>query len=365
MSATLIFPAVTPEAREYAYRERGHGRAVVAASSVPCDENAAFYSLWEYLPAIHEPRFPSAFRRLVERYGVDRLFVPVPSVHVFLRQYLAEHDLPLAIVNESPFEVEARRYRELLLAADQAMSLERAIAGTASRLSRERIAAMLRAAMLIHGESNESKLAAMMGIFASAPRGDVVEIGALVGRSAAALRLLAGYYAIGPVLTVDPWDGELSIQQDSPELIREMAFAWPPGVVAGQFRVNMLGLGSRDFAHLPLPSREAFEIYRRGGHIGDADFGGFRPEGRIAVLHIDGNHDYASVADDWLRWGSCLMPGGWVIFDDYVWAHGDGPRRVADEMLRSEHERIDCAFACGKALFIRLTTSPPDDGDKA
>lgn len=308
MSATLIFPAVTPEAREYAYRERGQGRTVVAASSVRGDENAAFYALWETLPTIHDPRFPAALRELVGRYEIDRLFVPVPSVHVFLRRYLAGHDLPLAIVNESPFEAQAHRHRESLLAAERAMGLERAIAGAASRLSRERIAAVLRTATLIHGESNEIKLAAMMGIFASAPPGDVVEIGALMGRSAAVLRLLAGYYDVGPVVTVDPWDGELSVQQDSPELIREMAFAWEPGVVATQFRINMLGLGSRGFAHLPLPSRKAFELYRQGGHLGDADFDGFIPAGRIAVLHIDGNHDYAAVADDWQRWGSRLMP---------------------------------------------------------
>ena len=216
------------------------------------------------------------------------------------------------------------------------------------------IAGILRQARVIYGESNEEKITAMMGIFASAIRGDVVEVGSLMGRTAAVLRLLARRYQTGPVLTVDPWDAGEGVQHDSPAFIQSMTHSWEPGLIANAFRINMLGMGSDDFFHLQLPSMQGFEVYGQRPRLGDDDFTGFTPSGRIAVLHIDANHDYAAVRDDLEKWGQCLVPGSWLILDDYVWAHGDGPQRVGDEWLAQRRDEIDTAFVCGKALFVHL-----------
>jgi hypothetical protein len=42
------------------------------------------------------------------------------------------------------------------------------------------------------------------------------------------------------------------------------------------------------------------------------------------------------------------------VLDDYLWAHGNGPQRMGDLLLEARRESIDCAFVCGKALFIRF-----------
>ena len=349
---TLVFPAVTPEALEYARQCRREGRVVVGAASVPAETTG--YDHWVHLPGVSEDAFPEAFIELVQQQDIRHIFAPVPSVWFFLERFIRERNLPLTLINESQFAAQARQYSELLQAADRFQPFERALAEGSSRLSREAIASILRQARLIHGESNEDKLAAMMGIFASAPKGDVVEIGTLMGRTAAVLRLLAEVYEIGPVLTVDPWAGTEAVQKDSPAFIQDMAFVWPPNCLPDGFRINMLGLGNKNFIHLRLPSADAFPKYASKQHLSDADFPGFTPCGRIAVIHIDGNHDYASVKQDIDLWGTRLAPGAWIIFDDYVWLHGNGPKRVADDFLGRNIHNISVAFCCGKAIFCKL-----------
>jgi hypothetical protein len=353
LATTLVFPAVTPGAIDYARKCRREGRRVVGAASVPAD--TAGYDHWGNLPGVNEDDFSAAFIDLVEQQGISHLFVPVPSAWFFLERFIREKNLPLILINESPFTVQACHYAELLQTADRLQPFERVLAQGASRLGREAIAAILRQARLIHGESNEDKLTAMMGIFASAPKGDVVEIGTLMGRTAAVLRLLAETYEIGPVLTVDPWAGEQAVQKDSPVYIQDMAFAWPKNSLPDGFRINMLGMGSRNFAHLRLPSAKAFPLYASGQHLCDADFSGFTPCGRIAVMHIDGNHDYAFVKEDIDLWGTRLAPGAWVIFDDYVWMHGDGPQRAGNDFLKRKSRDMELAFCCGKALYCKLS----------
>lgn len=352
LAATLVFPAVTPEAMEHARQCRREGRIVVGAASVPAETTG--YDHWAHLPGVNEANFSAAFIELVQQQNIRHIFAPVPSVWFFLERFIRERNLPLTLINESPFAAQARQYSELLRTADRLQPFERVLAQGSSRLSRAAIASILRQARLIHGESNEDKLAAMMGIFASAPKGDVIEIGTLMGRTAAVLRLLAETYEIGPVLTVDPWSGKEAVQKDSPAFIQDMAFVWPQNCLPDGFRINMLGMGNQNFAHLRLPSASAFPHYVSGQHLSDADFTGFAPCGRIAVIHVDGNHDYAAVKEDVELWGTRLAPGAWLILDDYVWMHGDGPRRVGDDFLNHNILNIELAFCCGKALFCKL-----------
>jgi hypothetical protein len=348
-SKTLVFPAVTPEARDYCRRARAEGREVVAAASIETDRS--FCDNWEYLPNINDVGFPEALASVVDRHQIGSIFVPVASAYFFLQRFIPKRLPYLKIVNRSPFEEQTARVQDLLAMADRLLPLERSIADGNSILSREAIAGILRQAMLIHGESSEEKIVAMMGIFARAPKGDVVEVGSLMGRTAAAMKVLANAYKIGPLLTVDPWDEDCMVQRDSPLFLQQMSQAWPQGTLSAGFCINMLGIGLRDHAHLSLTSGNAFEKYKKG--LIFPGLGGVPVEytGKIAVLHIDANHDQDAVLNDWNLWGTRLIPGGWLILDDYVWMHGDGPRRVGDMILRKHGGN---SFVCGKALFIHL-----------
>jgi hypothetical protein len=83
-------------------------------------------------------------------------------------------------------------------------------------------------------------------------------------------------------------------------------------------------------------------------------FGQVDYQGKIAVIHIDGNHDYAKVKLDCELWLPLMAPDGWLILDDYLWVHGDGPHRVGDAILERRTQDIERAFVCGKALFVKF-----------
>ena len=42
------------------------------------------------------------------------------------------------------------------------------------------------------------------------------------------------------------------------------------------------------------------------------------------------------------------------MLDDYDWDWGDGPRRVADDYLKTEAARIRLSFVSSGAMFIQL-----------
>ena len=196
-----------------------------------------------------------------------------------------------------------------------------------------------------------------MAIFATAPKGDVVEIGVLTGCSASVLEMMASRYDTGPVLAVDPWSYANSVQEESPRDLQEMVDVWDATVPFETFLTQLLPIARRGaFNYLPLTSRDAYGRWSGDqAVVRSAEFGETRYAGRIAVLHIDGNHDYAAVSEDVALWLPHLLPGGWVILDDYFWLHGDGPRRVGDAFLTIRAAEVARAFVCGSALFVRLS----------
>jgi hypothetical protein len=104
-----------------------------------------------------------------------------------------------------------------------------------------------------------------------------------------------------------------------------------------------------------MPSTEASEHYRNNPTVQTATFGKTTYSGRIALLHIDGNHSYANARADVTSWSNLVIPGGWIIIDDYIWPYGDGPQRVGDEFLEENHDKIAVSFVMGSALFIQIT----------
>nr|WP_316640664.1 class I SAM-dependent methyltransferase [uncultured Roseateles sp.] len=362
MNALLIFPAVTADAWEQARTARAEGRPFVFAGSMtepPVGAPADAAHHWAVLPTVHDPEFASAFRALVEARRINAIFAPVPSVHAFLKRFLSTSPMEAVLVNEAPIERQVRLLGEMESLSAELRKVERFASAGAAGVDDLELRAVVEAAMGTYGESGAEKIAALAGIMATAVPGDVVEIGALMGRSAVALRLLARRFGVGPVLTVDPWAPGEAVQADSPAAVRDdLIGQWDYERLARGFASRMYALGDTDFAHLRLPSRLAHEQYlaRRSIH-----YPPFKPahfSGEIAVLHIDGNHDYAAVRDDWSRWGQQLKAGAWVIFDDYVWAHGDGPRRLGDEVLRRNQGQISRTFVQDKALFVHFHDRP-------
>jgi hypothetical protein len=358
MGATLIFPATVPAALRYAEEARERGEEVVAAASVQSEEILRRFVKWVPLPGIYDVDFVEQLALLIESRSIERIYSPVPSVHAYLRRLLAERALGPRLIGTMPVTAEMQSFRALLGEAERHMAFIGQASDGRSRLGLLEIAAVIRQAELIYGESNAVKLAAMMAVFADAPKGDVVEIGSLVGRTAFVLVHLARRLEIGPTLAIDPWAASQSVQKDSPTGLLDLLDAWDLDLGFQDLVTNLIPVAAGGFGLLRMPASEGHSHYL-AGRVETPWFGVVEYGGRIAVLHIDGNHDRAAVAADCALWVPYLLPGGWLILDDYVWAHGDGPQRVGDALLIEGAERIERAFVCGKALFIKLRPDLP------
>lgn len=353
--AVLVFPATHPDGLEYVEASRERGEKVIAASSERGAEWAAELGELVVLPYVHDASFPDAFLELARRCHITRVYAPVAAVHSWLSRFIAEKHLAIRLVGESPIKREMERFSRLMGKVASYRAFIDQCAGGASDLDNLEIAAIFRMAGRIYGESNEHKMAAMMAIFSSAPKGDVVEIGSLVGRSATVLAFLARRYRIGNVLCVDPWDSQAATQRDSPDTVRlHMVGEWEYEMLPQDFVINTLPIGLGSFNYMRLESAEGFEMFRKNRTVVSRQFGHVDYQGKIAVIHIDGNHDYAQVKQDCDLWLQLMAPDGWLILDDYLWAHGDGPHRVGNALLKARAPDIERAFVCGKALFVKF-----------
>jgi Methyltransferase domain len=359
MNATLIFPSSVPDADRYAEAAQQRGERVVAASSLRYDESAEKFKTWFYLPNVHDPDFLRRLNEAITTYGIARVFCPVLVAYVALNRLVAEGRLSLPIIGEIPIDRHLRQHRKLMDDAALRHGFIQGFTGGRSPLSPIEVAAVLRQSMAIFGETDEAKIAAIMAIFADAPSGDIVEIGVLAGRSACVLALMAQRHQTGAVLVVDAWSTAEARQHDTPRDFQAMLDGWahivPLESFFESFVVSLLPVaaGTR-FNYLALASKNAHRAWSRERKVETPHFGKVDYTGTISVLHIDGNHDYDHVRADCDLWLPHMVPGGWLILDDYVWFHGDGPRRIGDELLVGYRERVQCAFVCGKALFVRL-----------
>jgi hypothetical protein len=181
-----------------------------------------------------------------------------------------------------------------------------------------------------------------------------VEIGSWWGKSAMLLATLARLHDLGPLLCVDPWSDSLLPQLDA-ALVDDSLQSISAERAFDVFSMNLLPVAAGRVNYLRMPSVVAAERYRQSPEVANPYFGSTRYSGRIALLHIDGNHDLAAVRADIQAWGPLLRrDGAWVVFDDYRWPYGSGPRVVADQFCQEHHEGIGCAFAMGGALFVGM-----------
>jgi len=243
----------------------------------------------------------------------------------------------------------AHRVAGLLL---QHLRIQKAEVFAPGHVNEQFEAGLLRLVDSIPGPCGEPKMVAVMEAMRHAPAGDVVEIGSWWGRSAALFGWLARHYSIGNLLCVDPWRGDALVQGEA------MVDAASAGLDAQEalriFEINLAPLAQGGLNYIHASSKEAATRYGPGVTVTTEAFGATTYTGRIAVLHIDGNHAEPEVAADCALWTAHVVPGGWIIFDDYEWAFGDGVRRVADAFVEANAQRTAARFEAGSALFLQL-----------
>ncbi|WP_073130483.1 class I SAM-dependent methyltransferase [Muricoccus roseus] len=345
-----------PDALAFRERAEARGASVIGASSIEDDPARGFYPEWEYLPFVTGDGFDTALAGLIRRRGVRSVYTPHFVIHRHLEERLGQIAPGTALAAGRFPQDEERAYRALRERVASLPCIAPPGAARAPLTPLERLG-LVRLTGTIPGMCGEEKMLALMEVMRHAPEGDIVEIGSWWGRSAALLVLLARRWGIGPVLCVDPWEsaampqGNALLDSTSARLDTEEALRI--------FEINLSPLAGGRLNYLRARSTAAC-AYAPGLEVTTAAFGTTRYSGRIAVLHIDGNHAHEEVERDIAAWVPRLRPGGWIIFDDYEWAFGDGPRRAADSFVAREAGRIAATFRAGPALLVQLRNHAHD-----
>jgi hypothetical protein len=354
----LIFPGGMPRSLDYLRKCLREGLAVIGASSLSYDVASAQYPAWLKLPYVNQPNFDDALHRAIEEFGVGGVYSPNPVVWNHLHEVLDRLAPGVELLNDSPIDEALAGYRD---ARDRARKLlEHPLPLASHRAPKPapgeiELAALFRHADTIPGMCDHQKTCALHEIARHAIRGDLVEIGSWWGKSAVILVRLARLYGIGKLLCVDPWSNQHLVQHDATGIVDSGSATVDAGEALAVFEMNLLPHGANQVNYLRMPSTEGARHYREQRDVTSASFGTTSYQGRIAILHIDGNHAYSAVKADIEAWSGLVADGGWIIFDDYTWPFGDGPRRTGDEFLAEHCQRIECGFVMGGALFLQLS----------
>lgn len=353
----LIFPAGMPRSLEYLERSLRTGQAVIGSSSLAYDVAKSRYPDWAHLPYITDPAFNDALVTLIAQYNVGAIYTPNVVAWSYLNRMLPLIAPDVPLVNASPLLDEVSGYKAATTRGRHLLEKPLSLASSVQQLpcaSELELSTLFRHATIIPGMCDDEKISALCEIVRHSVAGDIVEIGSAYGKSAFVLARLAQLYHTGKLLCIDPWQSEFTVQHDATGLLDSLVNDFDNDEMLRVFEMSLLPYSNGKINYLRLPSTEAVRHYATERDVTTSAFGTTTYGGQIAILHIDGNHSYEAARADIDAWSGHVLPGGWIIIDDYVWPYGDGPQRVGDEFLNENKHRLSCAFVMGTALFLQL-----------
>lgn len=354
--AILIFPSSIEASLHFLKDAKtwNHKEKVIGASSIDDDPYSGLFDSWEKLPFIHEHSFSVNLSEVISRNEITSIFTPhAPS---YLRLIEIKNQLPknVTIIGDGPFNIQMNSIRELN--SKTALNLKKInkLIGFSSSVGESLVASILNRSSSIYGECSEEKIIALCSIFSNCPKGDVIEIGTFFGKSAFVLNRLASHFNIGTTLAIDPWDSFTSIQKDSPSTIQNLSSVWDWELVFQGFLLNLQSSYSPHFNYIRASSQDAWGLYKSSNIISSKEFGNTPTTHKIAILHIDGNHDEKEISKDFKIWSQYLVDGAWIIFDDYNWSQGVGPKNIVEQINKDWKNKIICQFVAGGAAFLKI-----------
>lgn len=362
----LVFPLDMDKAVGFINNAKALNIEVVGASSVMTSADDFDVQSFHSLPFVTEQCFDGIFSELLTQQNITHVYTP----HAVIWSYLANFKTDVrcrvnfSLCDPSPYKADWLALQPSFEWADRLLSdqVVENIAATspltlAKTLTKGQYASLHRQFLSISGQCDDLKLLALAHIFRVLPQGDVVEIGSFTGRSAFAIGWLAGTYDIGNLVCVDPWDNKkVEGQGEGAAIINKEQEQGSDVVDFNQIFWSFIGAISLlgNVGYIKDISERAISQYNAAATMGELkslELGTVALTGQIAMLHIDGNHRYDYVCKDIEAWEPKVMPGGWILLDDYVWAFGDGPKIAGDELLLTG--KFDVAFTMSDTLFLR------------
>jgi SAM-dependent methyltransferase len=350
----LVFPSCLEAAARFADEAQRWRQRVIGASSLNVDPYAAHFSAWEKLPFIGDNEFFTVLSALVDREKIDSIYTAHAPTFNFLEAELPFRLPQIRLIGDGPIKTQTREVEQALEQAERDLTAIRNFGFAECPLPPQFVAGLLLQLERLHGECSREKALALCAMMPTAVKGDVVEIGSLFGKSTYLLNRLADRFHVGATLAVDPWLVDLAVQHEAAVHLQNASREWNWELVYQGFLVNMFGCATPPFNYMRATSAAAYARYSVKPEVASPEFGTTVLAGSISILHIDGNHDEAAVAEDFALWNRRLAPGAWIVFDDYNWPHGDGPRKVADRAIDEFGGRTRRCFFAGGALFINI-----------
>lgn len=351
----LLFPALLLESVQLKFMAAERGERVVAAASNADEPGLQLFEHRVLLPHVHNPAFPDVLSQLLGEEQITHIYCPHDRCYQHLWQIL-QHDNPTSVTLSNGFTQFMPDLVHDALSTTIAPFHEQYMARSLRRpiIPLDVLTAMMLTVSRIGGQSHAGKLAIIGCIAADVPSGDWIEIGVAGGRSAAFLALLQQFFGCGKLVAVDPWTNEEMLQNIN-ELDNNLPgdnSTWERSARVAM--LNLMPFGHNNIALMRLTSVDAHQFYIRNKFIASPWAGSVPITGRIGLLHVDGNHDFAKVAQDLGLWGELLLPGGWIVVDDYEWDYGTGPQRAADAWLNDHRDRVAEHFVAERAMFIKI-----------
>lgn len=355
----LVFPAVIDGSEEYLRIAKDLGIYTIAASSVPIEHDIEFADEFIYLPFITDSCFYEEFINIVYSKKITHIYAPHQGVWLFLRKLQKIPNVPnFKLCSTHKYEENWIKFQKNLVWAEKISNnqfLSSIDKPLFPKLSLVQYAALSRRFLRIPGECDLDKLEALCAIARILPSGDIIEIGSLFGRSAYALARLAQHYKIGSTISIDPWrKSEIEDQGPAANILRTSQNRNDPEKIFMNFQAEATDITG--LSYIRETSVNAVSFYKEAISQKTLNASGLDAVpvcGRVALLHIDGNHRYDHVMQDISNWASFVVPGGWILIDDYIWAFGNGPKIAGDELIMKQNCEFDLSFVAGDTLFIR------------
>lgn len=363
----LIFPLDIDHADAFIEVAKALGIEILGASSAMASQGDRQVDGFIRLPFVTDSEFDAALLLELERHAVTTIYAPHQGVwrHLDALRRTKPTLFRFNLCEPDPFSAARLRFAQHEKWADSASS-DPGFAGLIEAeaihpaLSSAFYAALHRQFLSIPGDSDLGKLDALCNIARLLPAGDFVEVGSLYGRSAFALGCLADRYKLGSLVCVDPWNFAAVTDQGPGAALLNADYTRMDIDLEKVFRIFLGAVAMvKNVGYIRKTSEAAASDYRLAvdcGELHSPELGCIPLAGHLSLLHIDGNHRYDHVQRDVELWSPYLVKGGWLLLDDYVWAFGDGPRRVGDALLGST--LYDSAFVSGDTLFMRRTAVP-------
>ncbi len=358
----LIFPIDIDAGQRLAAEASALGIPFIAASSQIQTLSGPGGGNIVSLPYVTDETFANRLRDLIQDQGITHIFTHHQGVWTRLQSLLIDRPAhyPVKLVQPDPYERDWIKIANSLDWADRVLAegftdtlADAVIPVDSPGINRSALAGLHQQFLLIPGQCDLAKLHALIHIAPLLPKGNLVEIGSLYGRSAYAMAWLGAHYQVGNHISVDPWSSlRLEDQGPAAELINQDVASIDFEKIFQSFLCHLSLLPNRGY--IRETSEEAHGVYCEAvktGHLDTPEFGRIAIQGQIALLHIDANHAYRYVKQDIALWEPHLAPGGWILLDDYLWSFGDGVRLAGDELMA--RGGFDCAYVQGETLLMR------------